>query len=334
MTMAEPTITRRTITILGTLGLGIFLIIILMRYTSIGFESVWSTVKQSDRIVFMGIMITSLFHFWLMAHKWKIVTHTIKPNVALGHGFFLYSVLISFIAQFLPMQLSLLTVRSLALRAHEDMSVTRSASSSLFEQLFDAVIPGVLFIPAFLVMTTVLSETNGLVLSVLMLVGMGFAAMILGNKFVLIFLAVAGKVPIANRIVKRLTDGGNQDQVLDLFQRDIITKLYFWSVLRYLNLLLRSYLVAVAAGLDIGFPSIAFANTLVILFNVISLTPASLGIAEWGWVGVLSVLGVSTELATEFALLNRVLLFASVVSVSAIIGFIYFGLQSVRKSRN
>jgi uncharacterized membrane protein YbhN (UPF0104 family) len=81
----------------------------------------------------------------------------------------------------------------------------------------------------------------------------------------------------------------------------------------------RALLVVPAAGLDIPLAYVAYGFAPVLLSAVISITPANIGIAEWGWVGMLKLGGLSPTTAIHYALLNRGLTFFAVISVNAIV---------------
>jgi glycosyltransferase 2 family protein len=333
MTMASPSRMRTAVIIVGAMILGLGLVAGLLRITGFDPRILGERIGQL-RYGFLGlVLLSSFFHFWLTSKKWRIVTETVKPGADLGHGFFLYSALIALFAQFLPMQFSMITVRTFALRLHEDVSVSKGAASTIYDQLFDFLIPAVLLIPAMLALTGMVDLNTGLILSAVALVVVGALVVGLGERFGPLIVRTLASLPgVRTLLAKRM---GDADLTGDFsaFHRSTIGQLYFWSAVRYANLLFRSYCIVLAAGLDIGFAPIAYANTVVILSIVVSVTPASLGIAEWGWVGVLAAFGIQSELATEFALLNRLVILAAVVTANVLIGLGYMVSRASRSSK-
>ena len=86
-----------------------------------------------------------------------------------------------------------------------------------------------------------------------------------------------------------------------------LPSLMLWSVLRVALTVARLVLGAPALGLPIGLLAIAAASPVVALLALIPLTPGNLGLAEWGWVGVLSFAGTPVAQAGLLALGFRVL---------------------------
>jgi len=86
-----------------------------------------------------------------------------------------------------------------------------------------------------------------------------------------------------------------------------LPSLMLWSVLRVVLTVARLVLGAPALGLPIDLLAIAAASPVVALLALIPLTPGNLGLAEWGWVGVLSFAGTPAAQAGLLALGFRVL---------------------------
>ena len=80
-----------------------------------------------------------------------------------------------------------------------------------------------------------------------------------------------------------------------------------WSILRVALTVARLVLGAPALGVHVDLLLIASAAPVVALLALIPLTPGNLGIAEWGWVGVLSFAGTPALEAALLALGFRVL---------------------------
>jgi uncharacterized membrane protein YbhN (UPF0104 family) len=87
------------------------------------------------------------------------------------------------------------------------------------------------------------------------------------------------------------------------------------SVLRFAVTAAMAGVTSWASGLPIGLPSLTIALPLVVLATAIPLTPAGLGVNEWTFVGVLSLLGAAAAVATQWALVNRILVFAVSVAI-------------------
>jgi hypothetical protein len=98
-----------------------------------------------------------------------------------------------------------------------------------------------------------------------------------------------------------------------------------WSAGRVLLTVTRLVVCAPALGLAIDPSSIMAAAPVVALLALIPLTPGNLGIAEWGWAGVLTYAGASPVDASLLAVGARLLLL--VVQSLLIVGVSYQGKQ-------
>jgi hypothetical protein len=57
---------------------------------------------------------------------------------------------------------------------------------------------------------------------------------------------------------------------------------------------------------------------------IVAITPGNIGIAEWGWVGLLSLVGISTYDAGYFAIISTVLGYGSTIAVFTGILMMFF----------
>ena len=86
-------------------------------------------------------------------------------------------------------------------------------------------------------------------------------------------------------------------------------RLFGLSLARVALTILRLISGIYAFGLPIAALAVAAAAPVVSLLSLIPLTPANLGIAEWGWTGLLALAGESALFAALFALGFRLLVF-------------------------
>ena len=112
-----------------------------------------------------------------------------------------------------------------------------------------------------------------------------------------------------------------------LFSFDSTRFLFSSSLIQNLNLVLRNYIIVRAAGLKIGILTIFFAYPLIYFSVIAGITPGNFGVTEWVWTGTLAFLDVKTEVAVQYALLNRVVILFSQISVFSFVVFVFFGIR-------
>lgn len=298
------------------LGIGLGLICFLGVWDNLNVKDLALAIVRT-RPLFGGLIIVStVFHFWISALKWRLITEQIVDFDTLRTPFLRYTIITGLLAQFLPQQLCVVVVRAVVLRSHDSLRTRYGVASSLFDQVFDFLIPALLVIPGLLVILGYFSTQQFLIISFVMLLCPGIVVALFAGKFIKVSGRVVRLVPgIGRWFSGPAIQGGKRDETL-LFSMAIVTRLYVLSIIRYVNLLLRSCLVVGAVGLKVPLTAVVSAFSPVLLSGVISVTPANLGIAEWGWVGLLTISGLASETAAKFALLNRCYVFLAVIAVN------------------
>lgn len=97
--------------------------------------------------------------------------------------------------------------------------------------------------------------------------------------------------------------------------------------------MLRSFFVVLAGKFAISFWAIAFTINLVQSAMIISITPANLGFMEWSWIGGLQLLGVPALVASNFAVVQRLLGIFAVIII-ALGCWVSFGLDRFYFKKN
>lgn len=313
--------------------MGLFLVLYLLERSS-----GWREISQRLVGVHLGyaglIVLTTLLHFSISAHKWKLVATKMKPEMVFRHGFLFYTGVIGLLANVMPLQGAVVAVRSLALRMHEKMPLSRGTLSSFYDQAFDLLIALMLVVPTVLALAQLVEAPVAAAISI--------AAIAAAGLFVCEFvLLLKNALNFAARSLPLGWSGGAGR--LAAFaaafsslaeDRSMVRKLYWLSALRYANLSLRYCLIALAFGMKLPFLYIGLANSVIMLSFAISVTPASLGITEWGWLGVLRAFGLDGSLAADFAVLGRIGILGAVVLANVLIGLAIAVAWQLRLARD
>ena len=110
---------------------------------------------------------------------------------------------------------------------------------------------------------------------------------------------------------------------MGLIERTLVLRLYLFSVLRYMSMLGRTALIVAATAPAISLFDSTLGFTIVQSSQLIALTPGSLGITEWSWAGMLSLMGYPPATATAFSFALRILSYASILVVLAIAALLF-----------
>lgn len=289
-------------------SLGIFLVWLLLRLTPLEIEQVVNNLQNLNIIYVVLVLITTFVHLWFTSYKWQIIAQKLTTNHHTPQKFYLYYIVFAnLIAQFVPYQIGLTVVQGLAIKLHKVGTLSQGFFSLLYDQFFNLLIPILLLPP------TILLFLNKVSLSLAIFLSLGI---LLGTHIIIL----NWHKPLAIllfKLYKRLkhkTAKKPENLKLDVSAEEIpilstrFTLKVFWiSVIRHANWMLRSFFVVLAGKFAISFWAIAFTINLVQTAMIISITPANLGFMEWSWIGGLELLGVPSLVASNFAVVQRIL---------------------------
>ena len=317
---AVPKNTRMFVMTLVGFGISATLLWLLFDSFPIDFnrkESWCGTIEQRWGGIVLIVLSTAL-HCQLTAYKWRMVTRLTDPEADSGQRIFGYfSTLIALLGQVLPLQVAVLVGRSVVMKKYAQVPIRRSASGAVYDQFFDVLIPLVMVIPIVLVIPGWISFTTGMVLSFIFLIAVGGCILGFGERFVLGVLHAIAKV-LPEKFSQRLNVRSILSGTSQIVQDDFMFKLYFWSSIRYLNLVFRAFLISWTLIMGIDFSVVLFSNSAVMFTVLLNFVPGALGVAEWGWVGMLTLAEIPAELAMRYAVWNRVLIVASLMVVAIV----------------
>jgi len=312
----SPVVIRRVATISSSVGLTVVLLSLLWHQTDFSTEQTLEVLLNIGPTLLTGIVLASTLQMLVGAAKWRMVSEKMLPRSSSQAGagfFFFYSSVGAVLSQVLPAHLSSAAARGAAVKLHYGDSGLKGAISSVYEQGFDLVVPALL-VPASvccLVNDAGLHAWLATALAVVVLTALTLG--IAGSRLVGLiqrWLDILGADILFLRPVGRLLASGRK---LNLFENRFLLKIFVLAVARYTAHVARAVLVSCAVGLDIAPSDIVMIVPLVQLALIVALTPGSLGISEWSWVGLLVLTGTSLESAGLFAVTHRILMFASLL---------------------
>ena len=103
----------------------------------------------------------------------------------------------------------------------------------------------------------------------------------------------------------------------------LITQMMLLSTARFVIVIERLILGAMAIGIIIPHAVVAYATPITTMSALLALTPGNLGIAEWSWTYLLTLWGISPAVGTLYGVSFRILVFAAQLVVSATIGVLF-----------
>lgn len=260
----------------SALGVGLCVLLIIRLDVRAGDAlRLWSGLSWS----WCGIVfLLSAALLWTGAHKWALWAQGLHQMPEPSDGYFLrHFVWQNWVAQFVPPSVAIVVGRGVAHKVTGDGSFKKGAVGGLYDQAMEFTL-----------------------LAGLLPVGLG---VLMGGAGGMDFLVGGAFGMFASGLVLYL--------FLFWFRpvlRSALPALLFWSALRVLLVVVRLALGGAALGIPIDPLVIAAAAPAVAFLAILPLTPGNLGIAEWGWVGILTLAGQEAQDVALLALGFRLLI--------------------------
>lgn len=302
-----------------SLGIGIFLVWLILNLTPVSIEQIFDKLQHLNLIFVACVVLSTFIHLWLSAYKWRLITEKLTKNNDRSPNFYLsYMILANLTIQFVPQHIGMAFVQSLAVKLHKIGSLSKGVFSVVYDQLLNILIP-IILLPAsalFILGKISLSLAIFLYLGILLL---AHYVITQWHKPLIIFIVKrywqSKKILSKN---KSSVVAENNIEDIPILSTRFTIRLFWISVLRHINWTLRSFFVVLAGNFAIKFWSILFTINIVQSAMLVSITPANLGFMEWSWIGSLGLLGVPAVETGNFAILQRIITLASIVLIALI----------------
>jgi len=285
--------------------IGLVIFILLIRYG--GTES----LKQFTDLKFIpsiGIIITTLIITGSVAIRWQNITNTLLNSTIARSFQFYYFFIISRVSGFiLPKDLTDFGLRILWLKKIKKIPLSVAGSSVAIDRIFDLMILIIFFIGSLPFWFGLNNLYLALSIIALFPIIIGITLLFIHKSFLTgienIFsfgLKIGLKLPVIKKKIPQELPFSFQD-------KKVLRTVYFLSFLKFLSTIARFVLFALALNIPISPELIIIGAPLGQLSYLIAFTPGGLGIMEAGWLGVLKLLHVQTDIAIDFVVGQRIL---------------------------
>jgi uncharacterized membrane protein YbhN (UPF0104 family) len=266
---------------------------------------------------FAEIVLLMGFNSFLAGEKWRLVVLSLDGGTASDIPRPLYFALSAIgvaFGQVLPVQVGTALCRWLGSRAYGGYAVRRGVAATMFEQLFDVLVAGLIALASLVVIATGSGASAWL----------SGAAIAITAGFALCGLAAPLAASPARRFGQkwrgraRLAHHVASDGTSRLLSPGLTGRLFALSVLRFVVVVLVAAASADAVSLDIPLWHLAAAFPFGIFATALALTPGGVGIGEWSLASALSALGTPLQVGAQWAVTCRILaILASCVCAAA-----------------
>ncbi len=252
------------------------------------------------------LAISTWLHNFIMAEKWHMIVKVDGKNRIEKRHLFKYVIYSSLLGQVIPFFISSLGIRGIVSKKMGISSVGSGVLSALYDHFFDILVLALVLLPTLLILFELVRTEYVVGIVVLLL----FSSML--------YIASFG-IKTINYFTSIIQDIKPRKDIITMPARvtnTLLVKLYVFSILRFINLVLLGYFIALIINIDIGPLTIFLATPFSQLATILTVTPGGLGTMEWTWIGILPIFSVTYQEASIFALAHRVF------SVSAL-AFVY-----------
>ena len=292
----------------------------------------WAGVPLWGFVLLIGL---NALIFGLSAFQWRITLAATSQADAPPpfSALWFYTTMGAMLGQFIPVQFSILLVRSAMLRMQRQATLTRGGSTSLLEQGIALWVPLLLSFPG---LAAISGEIGFLAW------GVSSVGMLVFGWFLMLW--------IAPRLTKHLDPNTHarlwalpgmrfigprlrEIAEMNLFDPVILRTLFRLALVRFGLLAVRIMLFIYLLDLGLAFEKILYIVPLGQVMLLFNLTPGNLGVREWTWVGLLTLSGIESDTAGSYMLAQRGLLFISLVITWLLTFLIHVG-QTRQRARS
>lgn len=316
-----------TLVSVATILFAVFLVSILLKYTKVSLPELFTEAKSLPLWLWVSVTAIMLFNIMLGAQNWRLTVERVPSPNRQNYLFYLtYSAISAMSGLIIPLQFSNLIVRSLSLKFLGNASAQKSAVTALVSQSHDITVATAFLIPGIAVLFGNLNIRQWLICETALIA----ASYILFSHYAYFIVKKICTLKIKNETLQKLLNMLEEGLNAGMFDNALMANLYRNSLLKFCILALRAYLVSYAIELTASPIEIVSIFSILQLSIIFTVTPGNLGVNEWGWVGLLTYLGVSTYGAGQFALITRIFGYFS-TSLVFVGTLIIFTIQKSKK---
>lgn len=277
--------------------------------------------KLAQSVILLPLSSLTLFTLltiamvFISALKWKLVIGQGGAGLS-TYSFFKHTLAGYSLNLMLPVFVSTLVVRSWALRSQSTATPLKNFATTVWDQGFDFLVAMCIAPFGILYLLGQIRADLAVLFSLALLAVCGLLFSFYAKTLFLFLGKLSGFLPFVGQKAKEIFTSTAHSKTVSSKQVALLVGL---SGVRIVILLTRAAILAYALGFGGAWRAVVAAFTPVQAMGVLSLTPGNLGVAEWGLIGLLATAGVSGTLSATYAVLRRLLNFAVVSAILAII---------------
>jgi uncharacterized protein (TIRG00374 family) len=274
--------------------------------------------------------------FAASAFRWGYTTNQLVGKKITSYPrYFSYFVSSRFFGQYISQAGGDFVVKPGLLKQINGIPLKSGLSTIVVEKLFDLSLIGILVIPSLLFLFKAINEFLALVIILIFLILFisvlsyrSSSIITLLLRFYSFGLRALNKIPLLNRVIKNKDYSAYQSHDnIQAFHKKVLLNIFSLTLLRFLFLVLRLYLLNESLGLGIPVAIFVAGIPIAQLALALALTPGALGFLEGGWFAVLALGGIG-EIERSAFLIGQRAYWSIFIGLIFLITYILFGINN------
>jgi len=313
------------LSILSSIG-AIALLSTLFVFLDINFSTIAEELFKFPLSLFFAVCLATFSIMYCSQERWYLLQAHYHPSSAFDRkSTLMYTSIGASLAQLIPPHISTSLARSVGSWIEKKSKPTHSVAFTILEQSLDLLISVIVLLSCLLFLLGYCNFIFWVIGSCVSLAIISAPLSIASRKEFQIGETISN-IQWINRILpKRIL---KMLFKISIPPHDILMKLYFYSTVRFIMVVIRSLIIAYMSLNAYHWWEVGATIPIMQLSSILPITPGSLGITEWAWSSVISVLGIPIKAAAEFAILHRIITLVAQLITTAI-SIVYFFIRKV-----
>jgi len=312
-------------------GWGLSLLIIGGVFVYLG-PSVFRQMLQADPKLLFWALLTTAVVLVTTTLRWQLILNHITDHQSPPFLDLLHYVLIgATIGLLVPRDVGEMSARIASMKLFHQITLRKITLSVLVDRFFDLfiLIPFTLAALPFFSGYTISPQALVILNGTMLLLCLGLLSYNRGYRiaFGLVRRSYAFIYPVWNHRSGIDRPGLQKSQMIELLPAVLSPSLmvgaFGWTVIKFLSLALRAYLVAQALDVDISFDAMLLSTPLAQASLILAFTPGGLGFNELGWYGAMTILEVDVKAIPPFLVGHRLFNYGFVLILALIVQVVY-----------
>lgn len=312
-------------------GWGIGLLLVSLLFIRIG-PSVFQQILHATPLYLVLAFLVTVVIFLSTTYRWQLILNTLIGQETPSFFQLLYYVVMgATVGLLVPRDIGEMSTRIASMKFYHQITLSKITFSVLIDRFFDVLILVPFMLSAF-------PFLSGYPINLPILVGLNTVIFLLClallsykqnyrsiGKFIEIYHNSIyprwGRTAFLPYL--RLPQPQSFEFLPEILSPKLVLGVFCWTTVKFLALVLRSFLISRALNLEIPFDTLFLSTPVAQASLILAFTPGGLGFNELGWYGALVLLGIETERIAPFLLGHRLFNYVFVLILASACQVLY-----------